>query len=274
MAFSDSNTQGFSLELLYISSLRYWGVILAGFLLGGLLGLGVTRFRMPQYEASATILISVDRNRASIRDDITIYQADDRVRALILADDTLWQAMELLNRSDAEQKFDTPSDFRSQTRITQKPASIDLLFYANDPYLAAEAANAWASASISELEKAFIYAVRAAELQQAIYEAHCELDLRVEGTDMRAVWVCVSENSELNAEDLPHQLLEEAKASRGILPFYSFSLGQAASVPQAPILWSRNLLILSGLFLGAILGFLIAVILNLQKYTFRASSID
>lgn len=223
--------------------------------LGGLIGLGVASTRSPVYEASARVLISVDRSRTSIRDDFTIYQADDRVRALILSDATLQRTLERLTHDlETDVPFETPAELRAAVRIAQHPAGFDLFVYSEDPQTAASTANAWAMASMNDLEQASLQAILAAELQTALYESHCRLDLHTVGDEERVVWVCTSSGSLDEPGDLPEQLLEAAGKSRGILPFYSFSMGNTAPVPEAPVLWNRSGLIIAGLVGGLVVG--------------------
>jgi hypothetical protein len=217
------------------------------------------------YEASASLIVAVDRNRADIRDDITLYQADDRVRALILADSTLEHVIESQNGLQAAWHWENPAELRSALRIAQARTSIRLYFYTDDPALAAAGANAWAETSIEMLEEAYIHAVRAAEIQGALYEAHCSLDAPDRGGGAPAVWVCTSDPSDLDASELPQALLEEVEASRGIMPFYSFEIAERATVPGDPILWSRSGFILAGLVLGFIIGMSITVLLAYRQ---------
>jgi hypothetical protein len=235
-------------------------------ILGGLLGLGLSSTRRPLYEATTKILISVDRSRASIRDDITIYQADDRVRALILADTTLRSTLQLLRADyESELPFNSPAELRDAIRITQLPAGIDLYVYSHEPDLAARAADAWAHASLTALKEASLQSILAAELQSALYESHCNLSLQGEGDQQRVVWVCTSDELREDVGELPKRLLEVAMESRGILPFYSFSLGQAASIPNEPILWNRSWFIIAGLSAGMILGSIVCVLVYQPK---------
>jgi uncharacterized protein involved in exopolysaccharide biosynthesis len=246
----------FRIEDLYQATLQHWWILFLGVVLGGLAGLTATYFTDPLYEASASILISIDFNRASIRDDFTIYQANDRVRELLLSDETLQGSIDRLGVDSTNDLFNSPAEFRDHLRIAQHPASFELFFYAHEPKLAAEGANAWAQAGIASIEQAYLYAVRAVEYQSALYEANCTLELRTVGTEERPIWVCNSDDLGINAEDLPDLLLDEVMGSRGILPIYSFALGQEATAPQKPILWSRTEFILAGIGLGTVLGFL------------------
>ena len=247
----------------YQALVTRWWIIFGSIVLGGLLGLGIASLQQPVYEASAMILVSVDHNRANVRDDITIYQAEDRVREVVLSDDTLRRALALLGTERVQGTFPTPASFRDNVRIAQHPAGFELLFYANDPALGADAANAWARASLAELEQAYIHAIQAAELQQALYEAHCFLQVLEESADGRAEWVCTSGGRNIDVDTLPHELLEEAKASRGILPFFSFGFGREAVPAETAIAWSRSSLILGGLLSGLFLGSLLAIGMSL-----------
>ena len=235
-------------------------------LIGGLFGLGYSTTRKPLYEASASILLTVDRGRSIVIDDFTVIQATDRVRALILSDATLEKALGLLSESTNEAEiFDSIASLRSALRIAQRPASFELLVYADEPAVAAEGANAWVKASLAALDEAYLHAIRAAEFQNALYEANCTLTLRVDESQEQAVWLCTSGKGEDEAEDLPEEILEEVKASRGILPIFSFALGQEAQPPQNPILWARSSFLISGLVLGVLTGFLIMMVVNARK---------
>jgi hypothetical protein len=138
--------------------------------------------------------------------------------------------------------------------------------YANDPVLAAEAANAWAHASMAELDEAYLHSLRAAEWQNVLYEAHCTLTLLGDETRKQAVWDCTSGNRKMDAADLPVEILEEVKASRGILPIFSFSLGEEASSPSDPLLWGRSVFIVSGLLLGFLIGLIILTVLDTRSH--------
>jgi hypothetical protein len=257
------NAEGFDLRKFFQNTVRFWWIFFICMLMGGLIGLGFTVSRKPLYEASATLLITVDRGRSIVIDDFTVVQATDRVRALILSDKTLKSALELLSASTSSMDgFDTIASFRSALRITQGPANFGLFVYADEPALAAEGANAWAKASLAALDEAYLHAIRAAEFQYELYEANCTLTLREDESQQQAVWLCTSRRGEVEENSLPEEILKEVKASRGILPIFSFALGQEAQSPQNPILWARSSLIISGLILGVFLGSLIMIIID------------
>jgi hypothetical protein len=258
--------EGFSLNDLYHSASRNWWAFFACILIGGLTGIVLAMTRQPVYEASASLLLTVDRGRSIVIDDFTVVQATDRVRALILSDDTLEKALILLSESaSGMDEFDSIAAYRSALRITNHPASFELLVYAHDPDLATDGANAWAQASLAALDEAYLHAIRAAEFQNVLYEANCRFTLQKDEFQEQAVWLCTSERGEVKAEDLPVEILDAVKASRGILPVFSFALGQEAQLPQSPILWTRSGFILSGLFLGVLIGFVAIMVIETRN---------
>lgn len=264
----------YDIETFYESVVRFWWVIVLGIVAGGMLGLSLVGFRAPVYEASASLLVAIDRHRSSIRDDITIYQADDRIRALILSDQTLMHAIETLDDISGKKPFQSPGQFREAIKIAQGPASISLYVYSSNPETAAAAVNAWAYASLEELEQAYLHAVRSAELQGVLYEAHCSLQEVGENEDMRVLWVCTSGDSDLQSEDIPEALLAQVQASRGILPFYSFSLGKIAEPPSNPVLWNRSGLIIAGIGFGTVIALAVTVVLHHRHQEPHRSSED
>jgi hypothetical protein len=263
--------RGFSAEEIFHAATNFWWMILVCLVIGGLLGLLYSSLTEPLYEASATILLSVDRNRALVPDDITVYQANDRVRELILSDKTLQGVLERLGDQAESEFYNSPATLREHLRIAQHEASFELYFYANKPKLAADGANDWAQSSLSALEDAFLHAVRAAEFQDAIYESHCTLSLQDDGAQERAVWVCSTGWTDKHTDSLPESLMNEVMASRGILPFYSFALGREANEPNQPVLWSRSRFVIAGLGLGGLIGVLASVLIRERNLFIKES---
>jgi hypothetical protein len=250
----------FDIEVIFGQILRRWYIVTICAVIGGLMGIGVAKLKPPLYEARATILSAVDWNRAISPDDITIYQADDRIRALLLADETLEAALALLDGANIGLiGMNDPAKLRQQIKITHNEASFDLYAYSSNAQAAPAIVNAWAHAGLEALNEAYLHAVKASELQKLLFEASCELEIQERNQIEQAVWFCVTSFGEQEVEDLPDALLEEARASRGILPIYSFSLGSEGGYPQGPILWARANFILGGLVAGFVLGFLIVL---------------
>lgn len=243
--------------------MRYWWLLLALTLIGGLLGITISSFREPVYEASSRLLIAIDRNRASLSDRTTAYQADDRVRALLLADSTLEAVLDRSQTSQIESmEIADPQSLREMLKITQDPAGFTLYVYSKDPGLSARLANHWAQAGLDELEQATLHAIRAAEIQAALYNANCTLALQDDAAGEEAVWICSSSGGPIDVQEIPELLVEQARLSRGILPIYSFSIGVEAVIADQPVLWSRGSIVLASSLLGLLLGFIVLLRFN------------
>lgn len=241
--------QDLGLPQLYRRTLRRWPLISLATVAGGILGLFASLGRAPVYQSSSVIEIGVDYNRTAPMRDLTMEQAFDRVRALLLADETLAQA---IRRSGAEGRIDVP-EMRSRIRLAHRLGGWELSVDGGDPVESAALAEAWAEVAIGRLEEAMNHAVRAAEWQWALFHASCKL-VPDEAVPQTALWVCRSDAVEGDPASIPSSLLAEASLSHGILPIFTFSLVQHASVPARPILWDRGALVLAGAVAGGASG--------------------
>ncbi|MGH2606029.1 MAG: hypothetical protein ACRDG5_05510 [Anaerolineales bacterium] len=228
----------------YRRMLRRWPWISLGTVVGGILGLVASLGRVPVYQSSATIEINVDYNRTAPMSDLTLEQALDNVRVLLLADETLERAIRLAGFEEPI----GPSEMRSRIRLAHRLDGWELLVNGEDPGKTAALANAWAEVALSRLGEATTHALRAAEWQGALYHASCQL-VPDEAAE-RPVWVCRSDEPEGDPERIPSALLAEASMSHGILPIFTYSLAQRASIPARPVLWDRGTLVLGGAVAG------------------------
>ncbi|MGH2628099.1 MAG: hypothetical protein ACRDHY_15785, partial [Anaerolineales bacterium] len=239
----------------YGRTLRRWPWISLATVAGGLLGLVASLSRAPVFQSSAVIEIGVDYNRTAPLREVTLEQAFDRVRALLLADETLAAA---IVASGMEGRLEVP-ELRSRIRLAHRPNGWELFVDGEDPHEAAALAEAWANVAIGRMEEATTHGLRAAEFQWALYQASCHLAPDV-GDPQEAVWVCQSDVSEGDPATIASALLAEASQSHGILPIFTYSVVQHASVPVRPTVWDRGGLILGGAIAGMVSGFTWAVL--------------
>ncbi len=232
---------------------RLWGKwywIVLGGILGGLIGWGLTFARVPVYEASAGLSIGFDYARVNEMDDTVTSYVTLRVRDLLLSDETAQSALDALEASisSGDVPFNLP-ELRNRIRIVEDGSRWEIVARARTPESAAAIANAWADSSLHGLEQAMLHAIRAAEVETAIYRAGCRL-IEDPATPGLAIWHCEVPDDALRPTDLPEALLSEAKLSKGLLPAMSFSLLSRAEPPERPVLWGRGWLILAGTLLG------------------------
>jgi len=247
--------QDLSLPRFYRRTLQRWPWISLAAVAGGILGLIASLGRAPVYRSSAVIEIGVDYNRTAPMRELTMEQAFDRVRALLLADATLAGA---IGQSGAEGRIDV-SEMRSRIRLAHRLDGWELVVDGEDPVESAALANAWAEVGVGRIEEAMTHALRAAAWQWALYQASCKL-VPDEAEPPAALWVCQSDVTEGDPASLPSSLLVEASLSHGILPVFTYSWVQHATVPSTPIVWDRGGLVLGGAVAGGASGFAWAVL--------------
>jgi hypothetical protein len=247
----------FDIGEIYRRLMAGWSWVLGAALIGGLLGLLVSSLRPPLYEAKAVVGIAIDRSRADVPDDVTVRQAYDRVRGLLLADDTLETAAALA----AQRAGESPSPgaveaLTESIRLSERPDGWVLAVYGPNAIEAEETAQAWAEVAVDQLRAASVHALRAAEWQELLFEASCEL-VPQDQADQPARWVCRSAPPSGQAEMIPVSILAEVEATRGILPVLTYSLLKGAGGTAEPVVWSRGSLVLGGAVLGLVVGALV-----------------
>jgi hypothetical protein len=228
---------------------RWYWILLGGFL-GGLLGWGLTFLKTPEYEASAALSIGFDYARVNEMDDPVTSYVTLRVRDLLLSDETAQSALDSLKVADPSR--DIPTDIaqlRSRIRLVEDGSRWDIVASAHTPDGSAAIANAWADSALQGLEQAMLHAIRAADLETAIYRAGCKL-VQDPSSPNLAIWDCRVPEDTLRPSDFPEALLNEANLSKGLLPSMSFSMLGRAEPPARAILWGRGVLILAGVVFG------------------------
>jgi hypothetical protein len=235
---------------IYRRLLARWHWPFAAALLAGGLGFFVSWLRPPVYEASAVLEIGIDRTRADVPDEMTVRQAHERVRGLLLADDTL-------ERAAAAAEFGQPmAAFRASLRLSEQTDGWRLTVLGASAGEAERLSQAWADIALSQIADASLHALRAADWQDALYEARCRLVPGVAVSDP-AKWLCRTAPSG-GADQVPASILTEVEASRGILPVFSYSLLQGSSGTAQVVLWGRGSMIAGGALAGLGVGGLAA----------------
>ncbi len=229
-------------------------------LLGGCLGIGMGWLLPPRYRAAAVLAIGVDYSRSIWLDEDADMLAMRSVQELILSDDVLGGALELMPPSPAgaQPELDALPALRSRLRLVWVDNRWELSASSTDPAQAASTANAWAEAALEQLAEATQHALRAAELQSLFFRVYCAP--RPDGEDpVNALWVCDEGIPSFATMDLGAVLIDEVKASRGIIPALTFAWGQRASPPAQPLTGPRAVAALGGMLAGLIVGAILAL---------------
>ncbi len=239
---------------------RSWRFLLLMVVAGGLVGGALNALLPRQYRSEAVLNIGVDYGRSLPLEPEAERHALHRVRELLLADDTLSVALLKLQESSApDPGIQDVAAFRQRLLLADVGSRWSLYATAGSPETAAAMANAWAESALSSLDVSIRHAVRAAEIQQAIFELGCRLIAADSG---QAVWECLEPDGSSSSEPLTGALITEANLSRGILPSLSYSLARQAQPPTDPIVQGRGAMILGGLLTGLFLGLSAVLILG------------
>jgi hypothetical protein len=246
------------MEIQPISYLRKvvagWKLVLSFSIFFAIFGVALSTFLKPVYQASTLLQADIDYQRAAPLDDVTVMKAYEKVRGVLLADDVLETAIQTTAEGPAGAgEFTDIAAMRDRIRVIQRPEGWELIVYSNRPGRAALLANAWADNALLQLEEGLRHSLKAWEWQGALYSAHCVLGLDPNDPS-RTVWTCSTRSEGLDPDEIPEAILEEVRQSRGILPMFSFSILQHASIPATAILWRRSTIILAAALLGAAAG--------------------
>jgi hypothetical protein len=240
--------------LVYRRLLAGWLWIVTAAMIGGLVGLALSYVRPPLYEASAVIGIGVDRVGSDVPDDITVRQAYDRVRGLLLADDTLAATVDLAaERSGTDSPAESTRALIERIRLSERPDGWILAVVGPDALETERTAQAWADVSLAQLQTASFHAIRAAEWQNVLFEASCELVAPETATET-ARWLCRSAPPLGDSGTIPASILAEVEASRGILPALTYSVLRGSSGTAQAVVWGRGTLVMGGAIVGLVIG--------------------
>jgi len=255
----DSN-DGFILFDFIKKLLTGWKRITILMVIGGLCGMGAAKLLTPVYEAKAAIAVTIDYTRTGALSDI---QEDQAMRGLgcLIDSEAVRQAVQTQAEENGIQ-FDQQSlannftlergDFRWLLRVRD-----------TNPQQAADLANLWAEQAMSTLDVAMQHAIAADHYQQYLDSLdYCLQRLAPEGMSSEP---CVNLDFEyLSGEIIKTSaaIRDEQSQSYGLMPAMQFFLADEASVNTGAVQGTRGILVFS----GAVLGFLIAVILpNKEK---------
>ncbi len=232
--------------------MKFWWVVVALMILGGGVGLFITRLQPPIYESSATISTAIDYAFLSRLDDWEEDQIFQSVGDIIVSTSVLDKVLENaavdgtpLSQAEIAANF---SADRQDTRWVIRVRNAD-------PKLAQKWAQLWSQEAISALSNLRKNAVVSVTVQSSLNSlVNCLQDK-----------VVADASSALCPNEDPIQLkaqiatlandpdLKQVWNSLALL-HTSFELTNDANLPSAPVLFGRNISVLAGALIGLLLG--------------------
>jgi len=228
-----------------------WYVLIAAGILGGLIALGVSVMREPEFESEAILGMNINYGITQPLELVVEDRVLGRVASVVLADETIERLIsDLPDDLRNQEGLTRAGDIRGKLRLDRRLGEWGLVAIDNDPEIATKIANAWADATIDALDEAMEHAWRAAALVAGPFDVECVMV----DEDGSSTWICQTTQLELDEEALSGALQSEALLSRGIPPIVAYELLRSASVPESPVIWNRWQLVVAGALFGFIIG--------------------
>jgi len=239
--------------------LKRWFVIVLCTLVGGGIGWLFHQFQPPIYEARALITITINYNQPDLLPSLdNDHYAEDQMMSsamnLLVSTAVFSQVTE-----DAAGLNLAPGDiaFNSRLLVERRQAEVELIVRHESPEKAAGLANIWAQRGFEALQEAQTHAVR-------VYTLNYELKSLAECLTAQADIQGICQQTSLAELDQTLKKVEtelgtEVQGSKGLVPAVMFDLSRLADVPESPVLYATQGLVLAGGLLGFLVGLLLSI---------------
>ena len=238
-----------------------WLGVAGMMLLGALLGLVISLFLPPKYEATAKLTTNLEVVTGTNVTEIMVDSQIDIVGTLMFHPDIVERVRQDIS---SEGFIFTASDLVHKTRIERQLMSTLIKVRDNDPELAALIATTWAENAYDRLSKAHTHALSLSQAKatQALLTV-CSKD-----ATKQALPFCQSLTEEKAAQIASETkliILEESPLSLGLTSELNISQYQAALTPDRPIAYQRSILILAGALAGLVLALILGELLSKES---------
>lgn len=238
-----------NLKDIYYRIIKYWWILVLAGLVGGLISLVISFFNAPLYEAHASIKFGYDFDDVNGR-NISQSRLDymESKSSLVVNDSSVINQVIQSIRSNEETLG------RRNFSIQRRVSLWDLVVRSGNPQEAAEAANLWQTLALQQLEQVRNHGIEAFKLTQELDALNNCIKFKTQNALCDSIRNLPDLTNKIS--DLTSQIDQETKASLGITMANLFEAGDKAQVPDRPIAYDRNLMVLIGTLVGLMLGFL------------------
>jgi hypothetical protein len=219
---------------------------------GGLAGLLFSCLRAPLYESSAAFGVNIDYTQTGTLTDLEEDQAMRGVGSVLLSDPLVEETLSLINR---EGLFELSEDeFRQNAFADRGDFRWVIRYRGTDPQRIFQITQIWADSARDNFDMALAHAQTAeaylkmlADLQSCYQESGMQPPLGMCGfSDSGALLDEITSLSE--------KIKMEKVSSQGLFYALSINLINGAYLPQYPIRFQTNLLVITGAFIGLLPG--------------------
>lgn len=252
------NKTGMDVIKLLLKIRKQWWFLTLIMVMGGSIGLMISRLRPPIYEATSMFSVSIDYTQTGALTDI---QEDQVMRHIgyVISSDKVMQAT--LNKIKDNNCIIGQEDLENQSFLDRRDASWFLRIRSDDPYCAMNIVNSWAVTADEVLQEGLFHAIivdannnMLADLKNCLisynplnhYDSNCGFKSINEIQDqINIIGSIISTEKEL---------------SEGLMPALSIDLVNNAAIPNDPVQYDRNLLVLSGMVAGLLMSLLFFIV--------------
>ncbi len=233
-------------------ALRNWWVIALMMVLGAGAGWLVHQLQPPIFETKSAISVAIDFTHTGTLTDVEEDYAIGVVGDVIGSSAVMGKVA-----ADAQQAgyAGSAAGLAQNTSMERYNNVWVLRVRDRDPQAAAWLANDWAQAAYSILEEAHAHALAADRLTRLQASLASCLEQSVANSPARSE--CNLDHLGAVQTDLTQMdaiLQTEQAASRGTLPYTTYSLAQTAPVPAAPAVFQQGQMMLAGALIGLVLS--------------------
>lgn len=227
-------------------------------LLGALVGLVLSLFLPPRYEAISKLTTNLEVVTGTNVTEIMVDAQVDIVGTLIFHPDVIAKVRESL----ADQGLTyTATELTRKTKIERQLMSTLIKVRDINSEVASLVATTWAEKAYERLNEAYPHAlaVSKAKASQAMLTG-C-----LEDTTKQDLPFCLSlttENTEQLLSETEDVILQESPLSLGLTGELNISQYQPAPIPERPVAFERSILILAGALVGLMVSLLLGELLS------------
>ncbi len=236
------------------TAIHFWWFVFVLLLAGGGVGWLVNRAQPPQYEAVASISVDIDYVSTG---PLTQYEEDlalNGVYRVMMSNDILQKVVDRL----ATEGIQTSVVQLKALAVLERRINVWNLRVRNtDPRMAEQVANVWAGQGYATLLEAYQHALQADRLNHYLLSLENCLS-QTAASEPSSAQCSQARYAQIQADlrEAGTALYNERLASRGLFAGLTIGPFDRAALPDSPVLYNRNQVILA----GCLIGFLLAVV--------------
>jgi len=235
---------------------KNWLVLIAGFVIGGLIGYLISMMLPPVYEASTEFLVTINYSETGALSDAQEDRAMRDVGLLFLSEEVVTNTIsELENRNINLDK----KTFLDNAYSEREGSLWRIRYRSKNKESIKQVLETWSSAA----DQVFMDSLQHALILKSEYDLLDSLINCIQTTNDNFIYeeICGFDNiQQINneIEKLSEKIQTEKELSRGLFAFLSITKNESIVTGDTPIRFNRNVLV----FCSSMIGFLFSAILS------------